>query len=187
MNSTTLSQVIIRVWGVFLVVAALASIGNFLFFLENGGGQWRSSAAAAALHILITFIAGVSFVRYGDQIGKWLASDLPESGPPSSALEILAVAFAVLGAYFLVIGLRSGAVVGIELLTKPKWDGTTPAAYVWERQREAIVVSAVDALAGIILLFGRQNIATGWSRWWHILRSRGENGIDNKAQRDGSD
>ena len=175
MNTKTLSQVLIRVWGVVLLVSALASSGNVFLFL-GGAGEWRGPAVASFINVLFSFAAGICFVRYGDQIGAWLASDLPDGSGPSSSLEVLSAAFAVLGAYFLVTGLRNGAVVGVELFTKPKWEETATAAYVWERQRQTIVTSVVDTLAGIILLFGRHNIVAGWSRWWRVIRSRQENG-----------
>ena len=171
MNAKTLAQVIIRVWGVMLVVGALASSGNILLFLP-GSGEWRSAAVGSLISVLISLAAGVYFLRQGDKVGAWLASDLEDAGAPATSLELLSAALAVLGVYFLIIGLRSGAAVGFELLSKPKWDETSTAAYVLERQRQALVSAAVDTIAGVVLLVGHHHLVAGWSRLWRSVRSR---------------
>ena len=157
MNAKTLAQVIIRVWGVMLMVGALASLGNVLMFLP-GPAQFRGAAAASLMNFLVSFAAGVYFVRNGDKVGAWLASDLQDDGPPATTIEVMSAALAVLGVYFLVAGLRSGASAGVEWFFQPNLAG---------RQRSALASAVVDIAAGILVV--------AWSgRLWRSALSRSD-------------
>lgn len=176
MSAKTLAQVLIRVWGLILIVTAVAASGTLFMF--TGGSQWRAAAASSVTNLVFSFIAGFFFVRDGDRIGAWLASDLEvegePTGPPADAKAILSIGLALLGAFYLVEGLRSGAVVALDLVIKPKEDYVNAVAYLWDRDNQAIARAVVDTIAGIILLFGKQNIAGSAARFWRVVRARDE-------------
>jgi hypothetical protein len=177
MNAKTLAQVLLRVWGVVLVVSALAAAGNMLLLLASAvsgrSGGWRASEAAALLYPVVYLIAGSLLIRRGDQIGSWLTSDIDvDAGTPASALEIQVVAFSIVGLYFLVTGLRDLANAAAAALANLQWREPGTLSYIWERQRQLAVAGVVNTVAGIVLLVRRQNIAEALSKTWRVVRSR---------------
>src|SRR5437016_3802952 len=98
MNGRTLAQVLLRVWGVMLIVFAVASVGNVLLFLIPPGDApattaWRAGGTASAVQMAIYLIAGVFLLRNGDRLGAWLVSDLDDPGPPASSAAVEGIAF----------------------------------------------------------------------------------------------
>jgi hypothetical protein len=132
--------------------------------------MWRMSVMASVINIILTFVAGVILIRHGDRIGAWLVSDITEAGSPADATQIQAIAFAILGLWFLVAGVRGGASVAFTILTKPKWDEMRQFEYLWDQQKQALVACVVDLAAGVILLFGRAAIARSVRTAWRVVR-----------------
>lgn len=174
MNAKTLAQVLLRIWGAVLIIWAVAGAGSlFLLFLPSANALLRANGAAAALREIVYFIAGILLFRRGDQIGEWLASDIePRETPPASALEIEAIAFAILGVYLLVAGIRdiAGAVPAFFAIPGE----ITASAVVLGRPGQYAIPGLVNLVAGVILLFRRQDIAAALSRAWRRLRSRND-------------
>jgi hypothetical protein len=176
MNGTTLAQVLLRVWGVVLIVWALASVGSLFLLLvpalDSAGAAFRATAAASFVQVLVFLIAGIALVRNGDRIGAWLASDLDvgASTTPASPIEIEAVAFVILGTYLLVSGIGHIASFAVMLLAKPRWDETSALLFAWKGQPGAIVSGVVYVTAGAILLLRRRNIAAAVSKTWRMVR-----------------
>ncbi|MHB0972109.1 MAG: hypothetical protein ACYC7A_17415 [Thermoanaerobaculia bacterium] len=179
MNARTLAQVFLRLWGIALLVWGAAGIGNlFLFFVPaeqaSDVAAFRMSAAATAISIFVYLFVGLALIRNGDRIGEWLVSDLSSeaSVSPASALEIQAVALAILGAYFLVDGVRDLAAILGAIVVKPSWDETKTTSLIWDRYRDSLISGAVTTVAGVILLARGQNLAAVLSKAWSTIRSR---------------
>jgi hypothetical protein len=162
MTSKALAQVLVRILGVYFIAASLATVGNVLMFL--GPNQFRATVVGASLNVIVTFVVGIILVRNGDGIGAWLTSDFEPAEETTTTVNLLPVALAIFGVWFLVAGLRSAAVVGVEFLARPKFDETPGASYIWDRHRQALVTAVVDTIAGIILISGREGIANAWAR-----------------------
>lgn len=175
MTSKVLAQVLVRILGVYLLVASVVSLGNVLSLVGPGG--FRAPLVGALLNVIVTFVAGAFFVRNGDRIGSWLTSDLEAPDQPTSSVDLFPVALAILGVWVLLIGLRSAAIVGVEFLVRPKLDETPATSYIWDRQRLALVTAVVDTIAGIVLISGREGIANAWAR----LRGRSGDAMDQDS------
>src|SRR5438477_11786412 len=112
MTAKALAQLLLRLWGIALIIWGVAAVGEVFFLLVPvtepfSGAAFRASGAAAALHVLVYLVAGIVLIRNGDRLGAWLVSDIDNpSSSTVSAIEIEAVGFAVLGAYFLITGIR---------------------------------------------------------------------------------
>jgi len=163
MTSKALAQVLVRILGVYWIVVSLVSVGNVLGFV---GPQPipRGIVVGQSLNVIVTFICGAFFIRSGDRIGAWLTSDLEPADESTGNLDLLTVALAILGVWILILGLRSAAIVGVEFLVRSRSDETPAASYIWDRQRLALVTAAVDTIAGIVLISGREGIANAWAR-----------------------
>jgi hypothetical protein len=177
MSAKTLAQLLLRLWGVALIIWGLSSLGN-LFFLfvpaqpESAAPALRASGASAALHVVVYLVAGFFLIRNGDRIGDWLVSDFDAApAAPASAPEIEAVGFAILGVYFLVTGIRELAGVIGPLLVYPRWEAGTLALW-WPGQRQFAIAGMVNVFAGIVLLNRRHRLAPAVAKAWNVLRSR---------------
>ena len=185
MSGRTLAQVLLRVWGVMLIVWAVASIGNVLLFMVPkdmlGNAPWRVSGAAAIVHMLVYLIAGVFLVRNGDRVGAWLASDIDEQGPPASASAVELVAFRVIGLYFLIAGVR--ALVGMiaSVAVSPRWDETGHLASVLTAQSGSVAMAVVELAAGAFLIWRVDQIVAWFGRGWRAVRSRDEDTPNDDA------
>src|SRR5438874_4760361 len=111
MTAKVLAQVLVRVWGLVLIIDVTASIG-ILGMLFKSPNDLLLPFIPTGIGVLLRAFFGVLLVRNGDRIGAWLTGDIEESGTPANATQIQTVAFAILGAYFLVNGLAQLAGIG---------------------------------------------------------------------------
>src|SRR6185503_16456672 len=97
-------------------------------------------------------------------ITNLIESDVTPIRIDSSAADLQALGFALVGTFVLVDGLQNVAAAAYVWFSRPRFDQTDPLSYLWTRQNEAIVRASVQVVAGSLLLFGRKTIVHGWSR-----------------------
>ena len=173
MSAKALAQVLVRVWGLVMIIDVTASLG-IIATLFTGPKDLMFTLVPSALGIMLRGVFGVMLVRNGDRVGAWLVADIEESGPPADMTQIQIVAFGILGAYFLIAGLALIVGIGYTFLTKPKWDETSNLAYLWERQKEHLGPAIAQTIGGAILLFRRVSFGSAIARSWSAIRGQGE-------------
>ena len=166
MSGRTLAAILLRVWGVVLIVGAIVSFADAFFFLmpqggESVGGAWRASAVSLLLRVIISAIAGVYLVRNGDRVAAWLVSDIEDSGPAISSTAIEPIALRLLGVYFVVSGVA--ILTGEALMLGPS---------TWLQSVGKLAGGVVEFVAGILLIWRRDQIGAALARGWRVIRSR---------------
>jgi len=189
MNAKTLAELVLKIWGITLLVSALASLPISLLMAAAGSGGSeaqdrliRFTNIASILSVVIQAAVGAAVIVWADRITDSIESDTTPIQIGTNITELQVLGFGLAGVFFLVGGLQSVASAAFVLLTKPKLEGTDALSYMWDRQKETIVRGFVEVAAGVLLLFGREAIANGWSR----LRgqSRGDDEADFKGDAD---
>jgi hypothetical protein len=168
MTAKALAQVLLRVWGVILMIsAAIWMVAAFAL----APSTWKMTLIPVAMRLLIELGAGLTLIRNGDRIGAWLVSDIEEEGPPANALQIQTIGFAILGAWFLIHGIADLLSKSSGFINPPKLEeGSAP--YYREKAIESLVIAGAQTLAGAILLFRRVDLATRVSRIWRSVRRK---------------
>jgi len=172
MTGRAMASIAVKVWGVILVVGALASSPSTILFATLAPPVGADTAAIRAsqigqmLNVVLQAGLGIALVLVADRVVRWVVPDGPPLRIEVYASELAALAFALVGVYVLVQGAENIVATVYTLLTRPWWpiskDG--PFWYVWERQREAIVRALVQIAVGVPLVFGRRAIVNAW--WW---------------------
>jgi hypothetical protein len=165
MNARTLTALLLKVWGITTIVNALISLGSYavtLSFPSSGPqeGMYHTVLVSNAVGIILSAFAGVMLLRFASAISSRLfepSTDAPLVLAPDALLRVFLVA---LGLYLVVEGLRSSAVIGFELATKPSWDQASAIDTVWNRQREALISAIVALLSGLALLGFRAQLSS---------------------------
>ena len=80
------------------------------------------------------------------------------------AQELEQAGFGILGAYLLILALRDLAVVIYVLRMKAEWDSTGQFTYLWANNGQTLIGAVVQGLFAVILLLGRQRLASAWSK-----------------------
>jgi hypothetical protein len=168
MTAKSLAQVLVRVWGLVLVISAIELVAAMVIFLP---ADWRSAVFGTSIRVLIELGIGVTFLRNGDSIGAWLVSDIDESGPPVDAVRVQAIGFALLGVWFLIIGIAGLFAAGFTLLHHPGWD-PPQLERLLEQKRTAFAIAATQTVAGAIILFRHADFAIRTSRVWRAIRGQ---------------
>jgi hypothetical protein len=169
MNARTLAELALKIWGIILVVSALASLPVTLLMAASGAGNdpqaglMRMTQIASILGLVIQAAVGTAVLVWADRITDLIKSDTAPIQIDTSIDELQALGFALAGVFILVSGLQNVASAAYVLLSRPKFDETNPLTYMWTRQDEAIVRAVVQVVAGALLIFGRETIARGWS------------------------
>jgi hypothetical protein len=177
MNAKTLAELALKIWGVILLVSALASLPvTLLMAAERAGSDpqanlVRMTQIASILSVVIQGAVGMAVLVWADRITGLIESDTAPIQIDASLDELQMLAFALAGVFILVSGLQNVASAAYVLLSRPKFDETNTLTYLWARQNEAIVKALVQVVAGALLVFGRKSIAHGWS----ALRGRSLN------------
>jgi hypothetical protein len=172
MTGKALAAIALRVWGVILIVGALASSPSTILFVTLApavgpeASVFRVSQIGVALTLLVHAALGVALVLLADRIVGWVTPDGPPLRIDVYASELAALGFALVGLYALVQGAENIAAAVYTVATKPWWPASSDSTfwYVWEHQREAIVRAFVQIAAGAVLMFGRRAIVNAW--WW---------------------
>jgi hypothetical protein len=165
MNARTLTALLLKVWGITVIVNAFVSLGSYAVTLsfpssEPQAGMYRTVLVSNAVGIILSAFAGAMLLRFASAISSRLFEPSMD-GPLVMAPEALLRVFLVtLGLYLVVDGLRNSAVIGFELATKPSWDQASAVDTVWNRQRESLVSATVALFAGLALLGFRAQLSS---------------------------
>ncbi len=175
-----LAAVLIKVWALTLIVSAIlglqAVLAQYFAPEARADASWRIVAGWNFVNVLVGVIAGTVLLLYASRIAAKLTGDLTSvQGSTGNVATIEAVAFACVGLYFAVRGIREIVVVLFELATKPQYE-TDSLSYLWRTVPETLVGAIGQTVCGLILFFGRNGIATGWRavRSSRELESRSE-------------
>lgn len=165
-----LAEVLLKVWAFTMLLRALVNIPMFIMqsWTMRGEGEDARVAtlvtASGFIQLSLAVIASVAVMKLAPAIasrfvGETSADEAQLIAPPSWQ----ALAFGLLGTYFLVDGLRSTAQVIFQLMTKPGYE-TESISYLWRNAPEQLAGALVMTIAGLILFAGRNGIAALWSR-----------------------
>lgn len=170
MNAKTLAELALKIWGVILLVSALTSLPVVLLMAAAGSGSdaqaslFRLSQLASILSVVIQAAVGTAVIVWADRITDLIESNTEPIQIETNITELQALGFALVGVFILVGGFQNIASAAYVLLNKPQLEGTDALTYTWDRQKETIVKGLVQVIVGLLLVFGRQTIADGWSR-----------------------
>jgi hypothetical protein len=175
MTGRALASVALKVWGIFFVVGVLTSLPEMFVFLRDTVGGDPSRAAmhvqgiGMALGLGTRALMGVALFVFADRLVERV---IPETRPlaiGASLEDLTRLAFTVVGIFVLVWGLQDTSSVVFALVTKPEWlSDMSRVSYAWNSQQIQAVRAAAELGAGIVLVLGRNGLATAWS----ALRSR---------------
>ena len=168
MSGRTLATVLLRVFGITLIVGGVAAMGAlFLFFAHDGFPTDRAPAMTALFGALVSLIAGIYLLRNGDRLGGWLVSDVEEpSEPPATAADVEGIGVRLLGIYLIISGSR-------ELVRfLAEWLATKEVAHLSAFAISRVAGGLVELLAGVFLLWKREQIVGALSRGWRVIRSQ---------------
>jgi hypothetical protein len=174
MTPRAIAAVALKVWGMVLIVEAAISVPVTIWALATASVSvnsdeemlmaMRQSEMFGVLSIIVQIVTGILLLNNADRLVKRLIPEGESLQINAKRAHLQAIAFALAGIFVLVEGIQDLAAAGYTLLTKPNFDETPQLEYLWVRQGEVIVRGAVAVTCGSILLFGRDAIATGWSR-----------------------
>lgn len=175
MTGRALAAIAVKVWGVILVVGALASSPSTILFVTLAPAVTADASAvrASQIGLMLNLLAhvglGTGLILISDRVVGWVIPDGAPLRIDVYASELAALAFALVGLYALVQGAGNAAAAVYTVVTRPSWPMVDDSMfwYVWENQREAIVRALVQIGAGIGLMLGREAVVNAW--WW--LRS----------------
>lgn len=168
MTAKAFAQVLLRVWGVVLIVSALIWMASAVTVAYNG----RAFVIPLVMRLLIELGVGLTLIRNGDRIGAWLVSDIEADGPPMNGVQAQAIGLAILGAWFLIRGLSDLLGISLVYFNPPTPDEAGFTASLREKQFRAMIIGGVQAAAGAILLLRRVDFATRISRGWRNVRGQ---------------
>jgi hypothetical protein len=169
-NARSLATVALKTWGIVLVVNALAVLPGTLVAstaspgIDAQAALIRAAQVGSILNVIVTALLGGALVALAGRISNAILPDTAPFALAVTAEESQILAFALVGIVLLVDGLREVAAAVYVLATKPAFDESSNLSYVWARESQSIVRSAVQIVAGALLMFGRHALARGWSR-----------------------
>jgi hypothetical protein len=170
-NGRTLAEILLKVWGVTLIVSALASLPMVVTMVGISGepegaqaGLVRSSQIVSMINPAVMAFLGIALITSSARLAERLIPDTAPLAIEADGHQLQALAFTVVGVFVLVDGLRDAAVALYALATKPEWmsDGTMP--YLWHQQREAMIGGTVRIAAGVVLIVGRHALGRSWRK-----------------------
>ena len=186
MNAKTLAELLLKIWGITLLISALASLPVTLLMITASSGNnseaafLRASQNGSILHFVIQALVDSAIIVWADNITDLIESDTTPLQIDTSTAELQVLGFALVGIFVLVDGLGNVAATVYVWFSRPSFDQTDPVSYIWTRQNEAIVRALVQVVAGALLIFGRETIVHGWSR----LRSQSVNDALDDSEND---
>ena len=160
MTAKSLAELVLKVWGVIMIVGTLTALPADLAMLatiDGGDAQaalFRTSQIVATAALGFRAFVAVGLIVWSDRVVDWIVSDGPSLRIAIRAGEARALAFAVVGLSVLLDGLENAAVVAYTLYSKPGIESQT-LSYLWSRQRDSLVRAVVQLVAGFVLLGGR--------------------------------
>ena len=165
MSPRNLAEVLLKVWAVTLLVEAVLGVPNIAGQIMAMGGEGDTRAVRimgvwSFLYFALTAIVGSWILKFAPRVAARLAP--PPSDEQFVAPRLEVAAFGVLGAYFLILGLRDCASLAFRAATKPF--GAEMPPHLWQGYGEEVTGAIVMTIGGLLLLLGREGLATSWRR-----------------------
>ena len=165
MTLRRLTEVVLRVWGLMLLVRAIIAASQQLGFILAGSASdeavFRAQSISMIGGVLVFGAAAVIVLLFAPAIAERIVGeDAPVSTSVSFA-EALVVGLSLLALVFAVSGGREVVMAVYTLATKARWDQTPSLEYVWEQRRAAVVMGMFELLVGIGVLL-RRHALTAW-------------------------
>ena len=177
MDGRGLAAVALRIWGVVLLLGAVAAIPGSILVARAAAsspeqaGFVRAAQNASMFHLAASAILGLCLLLWADGVARWAIPETPQVQVGVDTSQLLTVGLVLVGVGLLVQGLENSATVGYVLMRKPQGAEIGAASYLWERQSETIVKAGVDVVAGITLVLGRAGLARAWAQVRSIVRT----------------
>jgi hypothetical protein len=170
MDGRTVAAVALRIWGVVLLLQALAAVPGVVLAIKATSGPEESAQFGHAVQNALLCQLGASAILalclllWAESIAR---RAVPETAPLQLGLEasqLLSIGLLLVGVVTLIQGLKDAASLAYALATKPKWVEASATSYLWERECGTVVSAAVNSLAGIVLILGRSGISRAWAQ-----------------------
>lgn len=155
-------------WGVFLILGAVLSLPGTLWMFGADfpdpaqAAFMRSTQIGYVVNTVVQALAGLAVMVWADRIVALFEADTTALQIALTPTQLQILAFGIAGVFVLADGLQNAAAAGYALYTKPEFLDT--ASYMTERHGETMASAIVQLLAGAVLVFGREGLATGWAR-----------------------
>ena len=179
MDGRGLAAVALRIWGVVLLLGAVAAIPGSILAARAAASQparaefVRAAHNASMFHPGASVILGLCLPLWADGVARWA---IPETPPVQIAVgtsQLLTVGLVLVGVGLLVQGLEESASLGYALMRKPQGVEIGAASYLWDWQSETMVKAGVDVVAGATLVLGRTGLARAWAQVRSLERGTG--------------
>lgn len=166
MTIRRLTEIVLRIWGLMLLVRVLAYVPATLMMLFSARGNAGEAAMRASFlgnlaGTALMATAAAILLIFAPAIAAKLAGE--ETVTTSiTARDAFAVGAILLGLVFLVSGAKELVAALYTLAMKPSWDETRSMSYVWERHAQMVPGAIVEITAGALLLARRRTYAERW-------------------------
>ena len=188
MNAKVLAGLALKIWGVTVLVGALASLPAAVLMATAGAGSDSSAALSRAfqmgsvLQLVMRAAAALAVVVWSDKITDVIHLEATPLHVNTNIRDLQILGFGLVGVVVLVQAFENIAAAGYVGVSWPRLTGSGQdgsLAYLWARQNEAIVRALVQLVVGAWLLFGSKSLVDGWSR----LRGQSANEARNDSDR----
>lgn len=162
-----LADVLLKVIGIRMLITAALTVPIALtqvsqVFGRSSSGEWPMFGGAVLVPLVLGAVAGAALLKYASEIAAWIAPDdeAPETAE-GQTISLETIAFGVLGAYLLILGLRDVGKAVYELAMRSPAE-TRHLGYLAQQAPSMLVGATVQTFAGAALLLGRSGIARAW-------------------------
>ena len=170
MDGRGIAAVALRIWGVVLLLGAVASVPGSI--LAARAAAWppeqaefiRASQNASMFQLAASAILGLCLLLWADRVAGWAIPETPHAQIGVDASQLLTVGLALVGVGLLVQGLEASASLGYVLMRKPQGVDIGGPSYLWEQHSERMVRAGVDVVAGVTLVLGRAGFTRAWAQ-----------------------
>ena len=179
MDGRTVTAVALRIWGLFLLLGAVAAAPAAVLSIRatSWGGEQMARALYAAqapflFQLAATAIVGLCLLLWAESVAR---RAIPETEPLQfgvNASQLLSIGLTLLGLFILIRGLEAGTSLVHALTQKPPLAEPGTMSYLWDKAPETMARAVVDIVVGAVLVFGR----SGFGRAWAQLRSLARTG-----------
>ena len=173
MNAKVLAGLALKIWGITVLVGALASFPAAVLMATAGTGNDSSAALSRAfqigsvLQLVMRAAAGLAVVVWSDKITDVLHLEATPLHVNTNIRDLQILGFGLVGVVVLVQAFENIAAASYVWVSRPRLTGSGQdgsLSYLWARQNEAIVRALVQLVVGALLLFGSKSLVDGWSR-----------------------
>jgi hypothetical protein len=177
MDGRTVAAVGLRIWGLVLLLEALATVPGVVLAIRATLGEGDAARFSHAVQNALlcqvgaSAILGLCLLLWAESIAR---HTLPETAPLQlgvDASQLLSIGLLLVGVVTLIHGLKETAGLAYVLATKPKWVEASASSYLWERESRTVASAAVNVLAGFVLILGRNGFARAWAQLRSIVQT----------------